>query len=49
MVLVGAALMPLLFSYGTLQQKDGQIATFGRLLAGEPDELGGFAARQRPS
>jgi hypothetical protein len=43
MVLVGAALMPRLFSYGTLQQEDVQIATFGRVLAGEPDELVGFA------
>jgi hypothetical protein len=35
--------MPLLFSYGTLQQRDVQLATFGRLLDGEPDELVGFA------
>jgi Gamma-glutamyl cyclotransferase, AIG2-like len=34
--------MPLLFSYGTLQQDDVQMSTFGRLLAGEPDELIGF-------
>ena len=34
--------MPLLFSYGTLQQPPVQIATFGRLLVGEPDELVGF-------
>jgi hypothetical protein len=34
--------MPLLFSYGTLQQDNVQVATFGRLLAGTPDELVGF-------
>ena len=34
--------MPLLFSYGTLQQDDVQLATFGRLLRGERDELPGF-------
>jgi hypothetical protein len=34
--------MPLLFSYGTLQQADVQQATFGRLLQGQPDELVGF-------
>src|SRR5262245_12296635 len=34
--------MPLLFSYGTLQQSDVQRATFGRLLQGQPDELIGF-------
>jgi gamma-glutamylcyclotransferase (GGCT)/AIG2-like uncharacterized protein YtfP len=34
--------MPLLFSYGTLQRRDVQLATFGRLLQGEPDELAGF-------
>jgi gamma-glutamylcyclotransferase (GGCT)/AIG2-like uncharacterized protein YtfP len=31
--------MPLLFSYGTLQQSDVQLATFGRLLQGEKDDL----------
>jgi gamma-glutamylcyclotransferase (GGCT)/AIG2-like uncharacterized protein YtfP len=36
------AAMPLLFSYGTLQQEDVQLATFGRRLHGEPDELSGF-------
>jgi hypothetical protein len=36
--------MPLLFSYGTLQQADVQRATFGRLLAGRPDALPGFEA-----
>jgi Gamma-glutamyl cyclotransferase, AIG2-like len=34
--------MPLLFSYGTLQQPAVQLSTFGRLLAGYPDELVGF-------
>jgi gamma-glutamylcyclotransferase (GGCT)/AIG2-like uncharacterized protein YtfP len=31
--------MPLLFSYGTLQQQDVQQATFGRVLKGSGDEL----------
>jgi hypothetical protein len=34
--------MPLLFSYGTLQQEDVQWSTFGRLLEGQRDELPGF-------
>jgi len=34
--------MPLLFSYGTLQQEAVQLSTFGRALRGEPDELVGF-------
>ena len=34
--------MPLLFSYGTLQQEAVQVSTFGRLLEGHPDELVGF-------
>ena len=34
--------MPLLFSYGTLQQEAVQMATFGRLLRGQADELVGF-------
>src|SRR5262245_10033000 len=34
--------MPLLFSYGTLQQPAVQLSTFGRLLDGHPDELVGF-------
>jgi gamma-glutamylcyclotransferase (GGCT)/AIG2-like uncharacterized protein YtfP len=34
--------MPLLFSYGTLQQEGVQIAVFGRKLAGERDELVGY-------
>jgi len=31
-----------LFSYGTLQQCEVQLATYGRLLDGEPDCLTGF-------
>jgi len=34
--------MPLLFSYGTLQQDGVQLSTFGRRLAGHPDSLTGF-------
>lgn len=34
--------MPLLFSYGTLQEEGVQLATFGRLLEGQRDELPGF-------
>jgi gamma-glutamylcyclotransferase (GGCT)/AIG2-like uncharacterized protein YtfP len=34
--------MPLLFTYGTLQQEDVQLSTFGRLLQGQRDELLGF-------
>jgi hypothetical protein len=34
--------MPLLFSYGTLQQSDIQLSTFGRLLDGQADALPGF-------
>ena len=34
--------MPLLFSYGTLQQEEVQLATFGRKLAGEKDLLVGY-------
>jgi hypothetical protein len=34
--------MPLLFSYGMLQQPAVQMSTFGRLLHGLPDELIGF-------
>jgi gamma-glutamylcyclotransferase (GGCT)/AIG2-like uncharacterized protein YtfP len=34
--------VPLLFSYGSLRRGDVQIATFGRLLEGRPDELLGF-------
>jgi gamma-glutamylcyclotransferase (GGCT)/AIG2-like uncharacterized protein YtfP len=34
--------MPLLFSYGTLQQEDVQLSTFGRRLTGQRDELPRF-------
>jgi len=34
--------MPLLFSYGTLQQDDVQLATFGRRLHGQCDGLPGY-------
>jgi gamma-glutamylcyclotransferase (GGCT)/AIG2-like uncharacterized protein YtfP len=34
--------MPLLFSYGTLQQENAQLSTFGRLLEGQKDGLLGF-------
>lgn len=34
--------MPLLFSYGTLQQKQVQLANFGRELAGSKDVLQGY-------
>lgn len=34
--------MPLIFSYGTLQQDEVQMSTFGRLLSGQKDELVGF-------
>lgn len=34
--------MPRLFSYGSLREPKVQLATFGRLLAGLPDELLGF-------
>ena len=34
--------MPLLFSCGTLQESQTQLATFGRLLAGRADTLHGF-------
>ena len=34
--------MPLLFSYGTLQQEAVQITTFGRRLEGGPDALLGY-------
>jgi hypothetical protein len=37
--------MPLLFSYGTLQQPPVQLSTFGRHLHGEHDELLGFEQR----
>ena len=34
--------MPLIFSYGTLQQESVQLSTFGRLLQGQRDELPAF-------
>jgi gamma-glutamylcyclotransferase (GGCT)/AIG2-like uncharacterized protein YtfP len=37
--------MERLFSYGTLQQENVQLATFGRLLKGTPDALIGFVSR----
>jgi gamma-glutamylcyclotransferase (GGCT)/AIG2-like uncharacterized protein YtfP len=35
--------MPLLFSYGTLQQPNVQLATFGRLLTGQTDSIVGYS------
>ena len=32
-----SVIMPLVFSYGTLQQEDVQLATFGRLLHGQKE------------
>jgi gamma-glutamylcyclotransferase (GGCT)/AIG2-like uncharacterized protein YtfP len=40
--------MPLLFSYGTLQEPRVQLATFGRLLEGRPDALAGHELAQVP-
>ena len=37
-----APVMPLLFSYGTLQDEKVQLSTFGRLLSGQRDELPGY-------
>jgi len=34
--------MPRLFSYGSLQQEETQLSTFGRKLDGEPDLLMGY-------
>jgi gamma-glutamylcyclotransferase (GGCT)/AIG2-like uncharacterized protein YtfP len=34
--------MALIFSYGTLQRPEVQLATFGRRLEGGPDEIVGF-------
>ena len=34
--------MPLLFSYGSLQQEETQLSTFGRKLDGEKDQLVGY-------
>jgi gamma-glutamylcyclotransferase (GGCT)/AIG2-like uncharacterized protein YtfP len=35
-------IVPLLFSYGTLQEREVQLSTFGRQLEGERDQLPGF-------
>jgi len=35
--------MPLIFSYGTLQDEKVQLSAFGRVLNGQMDELPGFA------
>jgi gamma-glutamylcyclotransferase (GGCT)/AIG2-like uncharacterized protein YtfP len=35
-----------LFSYGTLQQPEVQIANYGRELAGKPDALSGYRLEQ---
>jgi hypothetical protein len=40
--------MPLLFSYGTLQEEPVQRATFGRRLDGQRDALPGFESTQVP-
>lgn len=37
-----------LFSYGTLQRRDVQLATYGRLLDGEPDVLVGYRLETLP-
>ena len=38
--------MPLVFSYGTLQDERVQLATFGRRLEGRPDALVGYETAQ---
>ena len=38
-----------LFSYGTLQQPEVQLATYGRLLEGERDVLRGYRLENLPS
>jgi gamma-glutamyl AIG2-like cyclotransferase len=40
--------MPLLFSYGTLQDDDIQLSTFGRRLQGRSDELVGVEPSSVP-
>ena len=40
--------MPLVFSYGSLQEERVQISTFGRRLGGQRDELIGFEASSVP-
>ncbi|WP_199100220.1 gamma-glutamylcyclotransferase family protein, partial [Dyella sp. ASV21] len=36
-------MIPLLFSYGTLQQENVQLGSFQRRLSGQPDALVGYA------
>ena len=38
--------MPLIFAYGTLQQKEVQLATLGRTVEGQTDALVGFEKTQ---
>lgn len=40
--------MPLLFSYGSLQDEKVQLATFGRRLTGQPDQLSRFEQTSVP-
>jgi len=40
--------VPHLFSYGTLQQEEVQLSTFGHLLSGEDDSLVGYILAQEP-
>lgn len=40
--------MVLLFSYGTLQQEQVQLTTFGRRLEGQDDQLSGYCLEQLP-
>ena len=40
--------MPLIFSYGTLQQEEVQLATYGRTLKGVPDGLPGYQLSRVP-
>jgi hypothetical protein len=42
MAIIPAATTEQLFSYGTLQQPEVQLATFGRLLDSRPDRLPGY-------
>ena len=47
-MMITSAPTVLLFSYGTLQNKDVQIANFGRELTGREDALPGYARRLVP-
>ena len=38
--------MPLMFSYGSLQEEAVQLAVYGRVLRGEADELNGWVRTQ---